>query len=428
MEIIDRTITPPFRQIRKIHLPKAEWKQLNNQVPVVLLRSGTQPVVRIEFIYKAGKWFEKAPGVSTATGSMLIEGTHGNDSRQISEALDSMGSYLNPFIEADRAGIVLYCLSRNFNKSLELVTDLLENSVFPDDELEIYLRKSKERLLVNREQVSFLGQEGFLKALFGSGHPYGRPVRHEDYDNIDRQMLINHHKHFFQETNPLILVSGNWNFDLLKELDQKFGSNNSKEVLLNESLEYPSSPNPESPVIIPKKGALQSALFIVKRTMNRYHPDYNELQILAVLLGGYFGSRLMKNIREEKGFTYGISARLVSLEHAGYFVVSSEVNSKVCQPAIQEVYKEIKRLRDEPVEKEELDLVKNYLMGNWLSMFDGPFNQADSFRILLDYGLDESYFSQSVKTLQETTPERLRELAGKYLQEESFITVVAGKY
>ena len=426
MGIINRTIRPAFQQITRIKIPEARWDHLDNTIPVILLEAGTQPVIRIEFIYKAGKWFEDASGIAMATCSMLIEGTRTKHSQQISEELDSLGAFLSPFIEADRAGLVLYCLSRNFSRVLALTADLLNNSIFPKEELDIYLRKSKEQLLINQEQVSYLGRKGLLKIIFGPEHPYGRPVEPEDYDQIHHPLLINYHEQYFQKGVPYILASGKWDFDLLKEVNLHFGNRSQSKKETGKPVDFPVSNPKRNLLTIPKHGAVQSALTIGKRVINLSHHDYNGLKILTVLLGGYFGSRLMKNIREEKGYTYGISAHLVSMEHAGYLVISSEVKSEVCKPAIQEVFFELKRLREVAIEKKELDLVRNYLMGNWLSMFDGPFNQADSFRTLVDYDLNESYFTRSIKDLQEITPERLQELANKYFQEESFVTVVAG--
>ena len=149
--------------------------------------------------------------------------------------------------------------------------------------------------------------------------------------------------------------------------------------------------------------------------------------VLNTILGGYFGSRLMKNIREEKGYTYGISSHIISLHHSGYLTIVSEVGADVYKKAITEIYKEIKILREKPVPYDELTLVKNYLLGELLRMFDGPFALADSFRSILEYGLNYDFFNKGIDTVKNITPEEILSLARKYLNEESFTQVVAGR-
>ena len=181
-------------------------------------------------------------------------------------------------------------------------------------------------------------------------------------------------------------------------------------------------------IIVEKKDAVQSAINIGKTVISRTHNDYFGLRVLLTVLGGYFGSRLMKNIREDKGYTYGISAQLISLEKEGYISISSEVGADVCKKAIKEVYKEIDRLSQEPVSKAELSLVRNYILGNWLRMFDGPLAIANSYRVLIDNDLEEDYFEKGLKEMQNITPEQLYERANRYFMKDSFIETVAGIY
>jgi predicted Zn-dependent peptidase len=176
-----------------------------------------------------------------------------------------------------------------------------------------------------------------------------------------------------------------------------------------------------------KADAIQTAIRIGKRLFTKTHPDYCSITVLNTLLGGYFGSRLMSNIREDKGYTYGISSGIVSMKEGGYFIISTEVGSEVCDPAIHEIYREIGKLRTELVPLEELNLVKNYMLGSFLRSIDGAFAQIERFIAVEEYGLGLDFYRQYVDTIRSIDVKRLRDLANQYLQEDSFVELTAGK-
>ena len=431
----NRKKEPSFRNIEKFSLPKAEKFKLDNGVPVYALSSGTQDIIRIEFIFEAGKWYEKSNLTASATNAMLNEGTPNHSSVQLAGKFDYYGSYIHLYSEADRAGLVLFTLSKHVIESLILVEDILKNSIFPEKEIDIFLQRSKQLFLVNRSKVSFLARERFLSALFGVSHPYGKLIKLENFDELNRQELVNHFLNFYQGSDTRILVSGKWSINLKGTLNRFFGpgdltTDRSKGILSRKDIQpvYKKKTSSTKRHIVEKKDAVQSAINIGKTAISRTHNDYFGLRVLLTVLGGYFGSRLMKNIREDKGYTYGISAQLISLEKEGYISISSEVGADVCKKAIEEVYKEIDRLSQEPVSKAELSLVRNYILGNWLRMFDGPLAIANSYRVLIDNDLEEDYFEKGLKEMQNITPEQLYELANRYFMKDSFIETVAGIY
>lgn len=427
MIITDRSKQPASKSIEAIRFPDAEKYKLKNGTPVWMLKSGTQKIVRLEFIFKAGRWYETKKLMATLTNIMLNEGTKNHTSKELALLFDYYGSYISFSAEADRAGVILFSLSKYLEASIKLVKDILENSIFPENELKILLNNKKQEFLINQTKVSYLSSKRFMQAIFRNGHPYGKKTDISDFDKTKRNTLLGHYENCYLNREVNILASGYWDFDLHALLDQYFGQN-----IVNPVIEFSDRTKiientAKEIIIIKKPEALQSSLRIGKPAINRTHPDYSGLKILSTLLGGYFGSRLMKNIREEKGYTYGISAYLVSNEHAGYFVIGSEVGSDVCQKAVDEIYHEIRLLKGKPVSKKELTLVKNYLLGSWLRMFDGPIATAESLRVLIDYGYDKSYWENSVSTIQNITPEQLTKLANRYFDEHSFTEVIAGK-
>jgi predicted Zn-dependent peptidase len=177
---------------------------------------------------------------------------------------------------------------------------------------------------------------------------------------------------------------------------------------------------------IPKKGALQSAIKIGCVSLTPHDKDYFELKFLSVVLGGYFGSRLMNNIREDKGLTYGIGAMCVQKEEAGCFVISTEVKGESVQLALTEIYKELKRLREELIPQEEINLVKSYVMGQILAASDGSFAQAKLLKNLHTNALDFDFYKSYQIVLNELNPQSLMDMANKYLKEEDLCEVVVG--
>ena len=194
------------------------------------------------------------------------------------------------------------------------------------------------------------------------------------------------------------------------------------------SLNFDITYQPKMESFVEKENVTQSAIRLGKIIINKAHPDYHKLNVVNTILGGYFGSRLMKTIREEKGYTYGISSVLVSLKHAGYLVILSEVGANVAKNAITDILIEIKKLRLEKISQQELDLVKNYMLGDQLRSFDGPFEISSSFKSIIDLGLDTNFYDKTIDAIRTITPDEIILIANKYLQEDTLIKTIAGKY
>ena len=169
---------------------------------------------------------------------------------------------------------------------------------------------------------------------------------------------------------------------------------------------------------------VQGAIRIARPFPTRTHPDFKKSMVLNVLFGGYFGSRLMTNIREEKGYTYGITSYLQSHLDAAAWMITTEAGKDVSEATITEVYNEMELLRNEPPDEEELLLVKNYMMGLNLGYIDGPFNNISRWKSLILNGLDEEFFNDTIRQVKTVTAEELHELANKYLNPEDFFELV----
>ncbi len=178
---------------------------------------------------------------------------------------------------------------------------------------------------------------------------------------------------------------------------------------------------------IEKPDSVQSAIRIGKLTIGKSHHDFVKLQVVSTILGGYFGSRLMSNIREDKGYTYGIGSFIAPMNQASYFGIATEVGVDITRQAIDEIYKEINRLSTDIMPNEELELVKSYLMGEILKSVDGPFALAERWKGMLLFGLDSEYFKKMIETISSITPEEVLDIAKKYLVADEMYEVVVGK-
>jgi len=428
MQTPNRQQIPPVEPVDKIDYVRAEKTVLSNGIPLYLINAGTQDIIRIELLFKAGSWFEPAPLVASATNAMLSEGTEKRSSEMIAESFEYYGAYFQLNADKDNGTVMLFTLAKYMEQTLEIVADILYHSTFPEKEFQTYIRKAEQQFIEDQGKVKIMARTGFLKSIFGNNHPYGREIIVEDHHQVTSSMLADfYHTHY--RNHPFsIIVSGRLWTGLERIIDNHFGKNRIERGSQSETRTlHLAEKNPEK-LLIKKGKVFQSAIRIGKSLFNKHHPDFTALQILNTVLGGYFGSRLMKNIRENKGYTYGIGSMILSLHHAGYFVIASEVGKDVCKAALEEIYKEINILRETIIPEDELTRVKHYLMGEMIRMFDGPFALAESLKAIIEYGLDYDYYDKTIDTIKSTTAKQLLDLANQYFAPGTFTEIVAGKY
>lgn len=422
---MNRTLAPESKEIETIQLIKPEVQYLSNGVPVYVINAGTQELVKIEFIFPAGSAKEHKPLVANCTSNLLKEGTTKSTSAEIAEKLDFFGAFLEAECHKDNASISLYSLNKHLDKTFPLLAEVLLEPSFPVKELNLFLQNNKQKYVVSLSKVDFLARHKFNELLFGKDHPYGKLPEVTDYDNVNVEDLIQFYKEQYDLSTATVIIAGKveeHHFELLEKL---FGKVQVTEK--PDQAHFPAPVSGRNKEIVEKQDAIQSALRIGKIMFNKTHPDYIPMQILNCVLGGYFGSRLMNNIREDKGYTYGIGSALVSMKYTGYFFITTEVGVDVTQKAINEIYYELKRLREDLIPKEELELVKNYLLGMFIRSADGPFALADKLKGVLEYGLTYEYFDRFIHTIKTITSEELQAMAQKYFKEEDQFELVVGK-
>jgi zinc protease len=423
--LLNRELQPAIQPLGRINFPQPEVYQLSNGIKVYQFNSGTQDVISIEMVFAAGSWFQKKPFTAMATNLMLREGTKNFSAQQLSESLDYYGAHFENSTERDNAYITLYSLNKHLDNTLPLLSEIVKNPVFPEGEFSVLAGKQLQMLEVNRQKVNFLARTHFNSILFGSGHPYGMYLEPNDIGKVNNSDLVDFHKLQYHSGNCTIIVAGLVKPGLIHDLEAHFGGNDWNGNSPGQIQYLPSGSDQKHHFHL-KEGAMQSAIRIGGMMFSRSHSDFAGMKVLNAILGGYFGSRLMNNLREDKGYTYGIGSSVVPLRNSGYFVISGEVGAGVTKAALSEIKFELNRLCTEQVGESELSLVRSYLTGEMLRAVDGPFAQADLYRELIEDNLDISHFEELIDTVQHINTQELQDLAIRYLNPEDLFTLVVG--
>lgn len=421
--MLDRTQFPAFGKIDKIDLLEPKVQHLDNGLPVFSIDAGAQDLLKVELVFSAGTANDKTLTASS-TFKLLTEGTSKRTAAEIAESVDFYGAHIQNEVSHDESSLSLFTLNKHLGNTTGTLSEVYTEPSFPEREVETYALKSQQEMLVNQEKVSYLASKAFSATLFGAQHPYGRSAEVSDYESLNRKRLSDFHQQYIQHRVRYILVSGKLNDQTLVELNAHFGQTSRLDAA--EHVIVLKKPK-EQRVHIEKVNAVQNAVRIGRVLFSRTHADFVGMQMLCTVLGGYFGSRLMANIREDKGYTYGINAGLVSLKSSGYLSISTEVGDSVCDAAINEIYFEIERLRKDLIPTKELELVRNYMLGSVLKSIDGPFNIASKWKGYIKHNLGMEAHHDLIRQIKTMTPEQLRILANKYLQREELILITAGK-
>lgn len=422
--MLDRTIAPEILEIKKLKLPVPALHHLDNGIPVYEINMGTQEVLKLEVIFNGGRPYEHKKLVGRATGSLLKEGSKSHTAAEVAEQIDFYGGSFGVPVNLDTTNVHLFSLTKHFDKLIPILAELINEPAFPEKELHSFIERRKQKLQVDLSRPDVVAYRKITEFIFGKNHPYGYNSHPDTYDALRREDLIQHFQGKFTSGNCKIIICGKTNDQILKLLNQHLGQSIPKG---NASI--PKIPNtlfePQK-IHIDHPDTVQTAIRIGCRLFNRKHPDFKGLYILNTILGGYFGSRLMANIREDKGYTYNIYSTLDTMLFDGYFYVGTEVGNEFVKPTIKSIYEEFEILQNDLVQEDELRMVRNYLLGNLLTMLDGPFNVSDIVKTMILEDLPFEDFEDLIKVVNTITAEEIRELARKYLNSEQMWEVVVG--
>jgi predicted Zn-dependent peptidase len=415
--MLDRSVAPPFIKSDNFELPPLQASEING-IPIFIIPEAKQDILKIELIFRSGKWFEPKAGVSHFASNMLEKGTDRLTSSELAEAFDRMGAHIEISAGYDNSAVSVYALRKNWKEATELFAEMIRTPSFDSDELQLMKDIFLQNLKINKEKTSFVVSQLIRKNIFGN-HPYGTSLEEKDVLAVTVEDLKAFHatafrpEAIFVTTHPSVTI---------------------EELLFHFSLFIPATASDKHlPVITPgnknehiAKEGVQTSLRLGVRTLNRTDMRYPDLLLFNHILGGYFGSRLMKNIREEKGLTYGIYSSINPFRHDSFFVIGADVNKENRDLALDEIRKEIKRMRTELVDAEELEIARNHFLGSLQSEVANPFSVTDKIKNIHLNGLPKDYYPKLFRRINSMTSKDLTSVGEQYVHEDMMFVATVG--
>ena len=415
---------PNIQAIRALDLPPYTSMTLPNGMELFMVKGGAEPVLKMEIVFRAGATYEKKPIAAEVMAGLLSEGTEQLSSVDLAEKVESLGATRFTRGGVDTVRIRLLTLTRYFPELIGVITEVIEHPGFDPAELEVLTENKIERLKIDLKKNEVLAYRYLTEAIFGKEHPYGRNTDPEDYEVIQVEDIREHHNQHILPENGMIFISGSFGEKEIELISQTIGS--WKPSHTNGIEQKPELPEGSTTGYFEYDGpqSHQAAIRIGRRLFPQSHPDFPALYVLNTILGGYFGSRLMMEIRENQGLTYGIYSSVDSFASDGCFYISTEAATENTERVIESIKTEMQRLQTELIPDNELSMARNYLMGHLMTQIDGPFATMDLIKSFKIENLEDSLFAKTIETIQQITPQALRTLAQQYLNLEEWVIIV----
>lgn len=419
-----RAQAPPLQIADQVLLGNYRLHTLSNGIAVYITDNDTEDVVKIEMAYPAGRWYEPGKMVSRAVCRLLTKGTTRYSSKELADRIDFYGASVETANGHDHTSVKIFSLGKYLKEILPLVREILDDADFPEEELDLFRKKQIQKLQVGLQNTDFVANRKFNEVVFGVDHPYGYKVELPVIESLHRVNLLNFARKHYSPANAILFVSGKITPGVLELLETHLGSAKGSHPEAEPA--HTANVHPDQQFLELNTESVQSSIRIGGLTIGKQHPDYPELNVANTVLGGYFGSRLMSNIREDKGFTYGIYSMIRHYRHGSYFAVDTEVGNEVCAAAVEEIYLEMEKMGREPVGSDELLVVRNYMMGSLIRATDGSMNRIQVIRNMVLSDLDFNYFTNLVDAIKTITPERIMELSQLYFRPGQYKEIICG--
>lgn len=424
---LDRRIMPPIGYMDDFNIQRPVRKIMPDGMTLNVLRAGMEDVIRLDLVVGSGQLDQDYPLQAMMTNRMLREGTDRMTSEKIAEKLDYYGAWVDLSSSADSGFVTLYSPGKFFEKIVRVLASMIKEPAFPERELKIVEESNRQAFLVNAQRVEVMARKRLATELFGPEHPLGRFAGAEDYGRLTTEMLRAFYDDNYCPDNCTMFVAGKINDKILRCIGRHFGKASwGRDAKRNASVMPEPRGMAEKRVNVEKKDGMQSAVRIGCLLPDSMHEDFLDLKVLNAILGGYFGSRLMKNIREDKGYTYGIGSGIVTYPGCSMLVISTETGNEHVEDVIRETRNEIERLKCTPPDKDELTMVKNYMTGEICRAYENALSISDAWIYALTAGTDDDFFDRTAESVKNITGNRIMELAGKYLDWDKMVEIVAG--
>ena len=417
---------PEIHPIDKISFTPPEAILLSNQLQLYGFNGAKNDILRLELVFDSGRWTEPAPLIAESVAKLFKSGTSSQNSFELNEAIENYGSTIRASAGYNTFTISVYCLNRFLAPTLQLLRTCLTDIVFPQKEIDLMQQNALARLKVSKEKNDYLAEVAFKKNIYGAQHPYGYETTETAIQQISQALLFQFYKNDLQLNNATLFIAGKYGTTELNLIEQYLGTLSTASKKAQKMKPEIHNNFLQQKISIQKPNSVQASIVIGKTFFNKHHADYPAFLLLNTIFGGYFGSRLMSNIREDKGLTYGIYSSLAALKYAGTFSIQTDTNLENLEICLREIYIEMERLQNMLIDEHEITLARNYLLGKFLGRTDGPFNQIEVFKSYSIEGVPIHKFEAFVETIRQTDALSLQQLAQQYLTRESMCEVVVG--
>lgn len=416
--MLDRSQAPKIHSVRNITIPEIETYPLSGGRNLYVHREPNISAFKIELLTDGGNINGKNAAEVQLGLKILGEGTKKKNALQLSEYIDSLGSFFELSPGFDHSSISIYGLKKYFRENLEILSDIIYNPRISNQSLSLTKEKEKNKLKLNLEKGSYISSVNLRTSLFGN-HPYGYKFSLEDIDRIISEDLALFHSNYLLSFD--IYISGDIPEEYISQINDYFPLiHKTKHALIPLEGNTPENLNHKDSKFI------QSSIKLGKRLFNRSHPDYFKFIVTNELLGGFFGSRLMKNIREDKGYTYGIYSALYPLNEIGYFLISTDVKGENEADTLKEIKDELTKLSSKLVTEDELKTVKNYMVGSFVNSFSAPFAPITKFKTVNSQELSLDFYTNYIKRINSVNTKDIIEICSNYLNYDSLSISIAG--
>lgn len=423
----DRSQIPVAQKPRAFNFPKFNRFKLHNGLQVVFARHEKLPILAFQLVINSGANFDVKgkEGLASFLCDMLAEGTAKRSSYDFSHDLEDLGTQFNAHADWNGSFLEMIALKKQLPPSIELFCDALFNPAFRKDEIE----RLRKRLLNQRLQVSDnaggIAQEKFAQTLYDRTR-YGIPVggASSQIKNFNREDIISFYKNIYQPQNATLIIVGDLTTTEAKKLaEENFGNWENTKIRGIEEPNF-SFKEQQKLYLVHKENAQQAEIRIGHLGIERTNPDYFAVALLNQILGGYFLSRINLNLREDKGYTYGVSSRFVTRKARGTFLINTAVEIKYAVDSVKEIIKEIKNIRKEMVSDQELDQAKGCLTGIFPLAFESGAQIAAGLSNIVVFDLEDNYYRTYRNKIDAITKEQVWQAAKKYLHPQKLSIVV----
>lgn len=420
---------PEVKQVTSFQLPQIETLYLSNNIPFTIIEDNRQDAFRLDVLFECGQVDQDKLLQASTTCRMLKEGTSHYSSQELAEKFDFYGAWLEVSTYFLYSRITLYSLTRYAEQTIPLVAELVKYPCFPAHEFEIINNANKAYSHVIAAKTNVKAQRTLLTALFGSRNICGRFAGDKDYEELTPGDLMDFYKSFYKSSRCKLFFSGVFSdklhnlFEKSFGLEQWGGKSSPKERILPDK-----STTDTKRIYVNSPASNQCSVRLGCFFTPRFNPDFLFSSFFNTLLGGFFGSRLMAELRERRGLTYGIGSTVSMYPYDTLLLISSETSEENINELISGVYREIHRLQEDLVSDEELSLVRNYYISDLCRTYEEPFAFADYYINMSFLSLPYDCQQKALELVQSATPDYIREYACKWLSESLFREVIAGNF